>query len=57
MGIQTKMLGKLKSSTYDNQDWESEWNYECFKVLRQQVPWTDSETFSMSLDGIKLQSA
>lgn len=56
MGIQTKMLNKLKSSTYDNQEWDSDYNFECFKVLKQQVPWTDSETFSMSLDGIKLQS-
>lgn len=56
MGIQTKMLDKLKSSTYDNQEWDSDYNFECFKVLKQQVPWTDSETFSMSLDGIKLQS-
>lgn len=56
MGIQTKMYDKLKASTYDNQDWSSDWNFECFKVLMEEVPWTDNETFSMSLDGIRPQS-
>ena len=53
MGIQDKMLAKLKASTVDYYIWTDPDTYESYTTLMTEVPWTENETFSMSLDGIK----
>ena len=53
MGIQDKMLEKLKASTVGYYIWTDENAYDSYPTLMEEVPWTNNETFSMSLDGIK----
>ena len=54
MGIQDELLSKLRKSTIENVYWTDEYAYQSYSQLMAAVPWTENETFSMSLDGIKL---
>ena len=55
MGIQDILYSKLKSLTLENPDWTNEDASPDFKTLLDAIEWTSTstETFTMSLDGIK----
>ena len=57
MGLQDALYAKLRSLTLDNPSWASEYAVS-YSQLLEAIGWisTSSETFSMTLDGIKPQT-
>ncbi len=57
MGLQGALYAKLRSLTLDNPSWASEYAMS-YSQLLEAIGWTStsSETFSMTLDGIKPQT-
>lgn len=58
MGLQSVLYDKLKSLTLENPNWEPSEYAMSYSQLLEAIGWTSSssETFSMTLDNIKLKS-
>ena len=58
MGIQDKMYDALRSVTVDSEEWSDAESYPVQAALMEKINWNSesSEVFTMSLDGIRLNS-
>ena len=58
MGIQDKMYDALRSVTVDSEEWKDAVSYPVQAALMEKINWNSesSEVFTMSLDGIRLNS-